>query len=578
MTDSDARAELEAMLPRGLAEHLPADDRVPEVVWLTALRPSREDWESARVVRLLRTIANRKGLGGLGKAWLTLTLEKKPLDDLTEAAREALEAELAEQVRRLANALENSEGRHAAVNADTPAHIDGVLLFDHRLAEFVEKLGENGEAYAEQVRGDSRKLTEGKTKTLDLMRANAEAWLEAMEKLRLNDGEVWTQSATFLGTSSGILTGLGRGMGAVSRDFELAPLLEAWLPTLSKKTGHVILPMRVRELAAVVWEDVVGPRLEELAEAKRRPAALQIVVHESAMHFHSRSSTYDPASRNLTFDGRTLATAMGASFDLAILERGLGELGSVASHRLFQWQVRTGHERYLRGETYPNVLEVDGGWSELARRLGLNPEKTTPNLRAMVYAQAHFRFQFPDGSEGNLLSYTEKAAKGRNEKARVVITLGSPLLPSYVHGLSRAEGRKLVPMLRETPPLYGRPNEHGAQLTMSLAVMARLRAGAREIAEHGGARIDDDAFTQMADVSGLKRKLIVPVRDLWLKGDTRAPPFLQRNNDGRINLHDHHDVERDFIEAAGKKERSGVIGGKAAVKRKEGKLGRYSRK
>jgi hypothetical protein len=344
-------------------------------------------------------------------------------------------------------------------------------------------------------------------------------------------------------------------------------------PTIS---GTVLPPAAAKTLARALWRDVVGPRLEQ---ERLKPAALVRTVHSDATAFHSRAPKLEGTS--LTFDGRELARLQaeaGAMFDLDVIARGLGLLGSVAAHRLFRWEVMTGHERYLMGAAYPNVLEVEGGWSELARRIGLNPDKpkVTSDLRAIVHAQAHFSFAFPDGSRGNMLSYTERDARGRGNRAKVVITLGSPLLPGYVLNLPSRE-RKLVPLLREQVPLCGRPNEHGAQMTASLGVLGELRERARELVTEGGVLLTHDDFTRIADRSGLPRRSILPVRDHWLAGDTRAAPFLKQTDRDRYTLSDAHTAERAFLEEGGRQELQGAAAGRKSVVKKRGKLGRLGR-
>ncbi len=325
-------------------------------------------------------------------------------------------------------------------------------------------------------------------------------------------------------------------------------------------------------LAIALWESSVRDAVEL---ARRKPPALVRAVHTSALEFHSRIPKFDPDSRTLSFDGRKLAELYGASFDLGVIERGLSLLGSVAAHRLLRWEVITGHERAIRGDPYANILEVDGGWTALARSLGLDPHKpkVIPNLRAIVHAQAHFRFAFPDGSHGNMLSYTEKGAEGRNTRARVTISLGAPLLPGYVHGLTGAE-RKLVPLLREPPPLYGRPNEHGQQMTMSLAVMAELRERARELATNGGVQLTHDDWTRLADRSGVPRRLALHVVEYWLAGDTRAVPFLKQPDRDTYTLGDAHAQERNFLEEAGRAEVQASRAGQKGVAKRKAKLAR----
>lgn len=430
----------------------------------------------------------------------------------------ALERALLEHLEKVASRIDAlGEGVHEA---------SGIMAWDAYLAEHVEGIGETGRELAGSIRRNAPARWAARDEPAETDAA-----------LRLTWARLW----------------------------------RLWLVL-----DHASAPLAVSHLATVLWREVVGPRIDR---ASRKPAALVRTVHTSAMHFHSRIPKFDAANHTLSFEGRKLAALYGASFDLGVIERGLGLLGSVAAHRLFRWEVITGHERALREEAYPNILDVEGGWSGLARLLGLNPDKpkVTSDLRAIVHAQAHFRFDFPDGSHGNMLSYTERAAEGRNQRARVTITLGSPLLPGYTQQLKGAE-RKLVPMLSDAPPLYGRPNEHGQQMTMSLAVMAELRERAVELVTEGGVCLSHDDWTRLADRSGVPRRLAVPIRDHWLQGDTRSTPFLKEASRDRFTLADAHTNERSFLEEAGRAERDGAEAGRKSAAKRRAKVARLGKR
>ena len=345
-----------------------------------------------------------------------------------------------------------------------------------------------------------------------------------------------------------------------------ASLFSMWLG----ETGKIseITSIRNRGFARVVWLHVVRPGIEK---AHKKPASLVRAVFADTIAFHSRGQDFDSKTKNLTFEGRRLASIIDPSIDLDVIERGLSLLGSVLSHRLLRWQVHTGHDQYMAGLPYANVLEIDGGWSALAKQLGFK-EKDIPDLKKLIYAQAHFRFDFPDGSKGNLVQYNERPAMGQ-DRARLTITLGTPLLPSFVHGLpKRTTDRKLVPYPKEPPPLFGRPNEHGQQLTMSLAFVAELRERASELATNGTVQLTQDDWIRMADRSQLPRKLIVPVLETWESGDTRSRPFIVKEGTDRFTLSDAHLAEREFLIEAGQMEIGGKKAGLRGVQFKKKKL------
>lgn len=442
---------------------------------------------------------------------------------------------------------------------------DGIFAWDAELAAYLDDIGSTGKDIAAKIRHKAAERWKARRHETFTLSINALARL-------------WVSSSRVIGSDvfQGPLYGIRWGATTCAPGGDPAEPA-AWVPIFyaSPMAAHEGVFLALEYLARAIWFDVVEPRLEQ---ARKKPASLVRAVHVSATDFHSRGPRFDEKTHSLTFQGQELAKRIGATFDLDVIQRGLGLLGSVVSHELFHWEVTTGHEQHLRGIANPHVLEIEGGWVALAERLGLRPEKHRVNLRALVLAQAAFHFPFPDGSRGNMLVFSERPALGR-QRAHVRIELGTVLMPGYVHahGLPQRE-RKLVPLLRERVPLYGRPNEHGEQRSMSLAVVATLRDRARELVQEGGVRLTTDTAADLADRSGLPRRLIIPVIEHWVTGDTRAPPFLKRTGRERYTLSDVHAAEREFIEDGGRAELQGAELGQRSVKKKRAKLTRIERK
>ena len=433
---------------------------------------------------------------------------------------------------------------------------DGIFAWDAELAAYLDDIGSTGKEIAAKIRRKAAERWAEKKETFTQS-------IHALARLWVSHDDV--QGDGFQGPLYGI-----RWDYLAEPKTPVFPIFHA-----SPMATPVGVFLALEYIARALWFDVVQPHLEQ---ARKKPASLVRAVHVSATDFHSRGPRFDEKTHSLTFQGQELAKRIGATFDLDVIQRGLGLLGSVVSHELFHWEVTTGHEQHLRGIANPHVLEIEGGWVALAERLGLRPEKHRVNLRALVLAQAAFHFPFPDGSRGNMLVFSERPALGR-QRAHVRIELGTVLMPGYVHahGLPQRE-RKLVPLLRERVPLYGRPNEHGEQRSMSLAVVATLRDRARELVQEGGVRLTTDTAADLADRSGLPRRLIVPVIEHWVNGDTRAPPFLKRTGRERYTLSDVHAAEREFIEDGGRAELQGAELGQRSVKKKRAKLARIERK
>lgn len=334
---------------------------------------------------------------------------------------------------------------------------------------------------------------------------------------------------------------------------------------------------------AVAWIAATLREVREAEQARKPPALVQPVYSTVALDFHSRSwfRDFDPARGQVTFAGREiaqLAGVAGVTFDLDVILRGLGLLGSLAAHRLFRWEVRTGHDQHLAGQAYPHILEVDGGWTGLAKAIGLpRPDRVAGDVRALVYSQAHFQFLFPDGARGNLLSYQERDARGRTGRAHVTITLGAPLLPGYVHTLTQRD-RKLVPLLRDPVPLCGRTNDHGQQLTMSLAVVGEFRERAVELARDGSVRLTPTDFDRLGDRAGVPPRTRPLVLRAWLDGDARADPFLEQVARDRYTLAEPRRLERDFIVDAGQRELEGAQAGTKSARARRARVHRQAGK
>lgn len=345
-----------------------------------------------------------------------------------------------------------------------------------------------------------------------------------------------------------------------------------WIP----KEDDIAAPA-ITLIAHAIWNFRIVPEIER--EKKNRPA-LVVPVMMNVVEFHSRGRVFDKDNGQLSFDGREVAKIMDtaiATIDMKVLQRGLGLLGSKLSHDVLRYEVFESHRRAQEGIRYANILEVEGGWTAFAELLGYDAGKYAADIKTIIYAQAHFRFTFPDGSCGNMLSYTEKKATGRKEKATVCLTIGSPLLPGFIHDLAQKIGTRslparqalrLVPMPRYLPPFHGRPNEHGNQASFAMTLMTEFRERATELAEYGFVHLTHDDLTIMADKVSLPRSTMLPMLKHWTKDVGSVPAFIKVIESDRYTLADAHEMERNFIIDAGKRELRNKIRGAASAKKK----------
>ena len=304
-------------------------------------------------------------------------------------------------------------------------------------------------------------------------------------------------------------------------------------------------------LAVVVWLH------ETKREVTLRPA-LVMQVHDDVTRIYSRASVFETRNgqRSLTFedsDPIVLIPTVGGDVAAALVERGAGLFGSLAAHRALRWEVFEGHARVLRHEADARALRIEGGWSTFAHDvLGLTKKSDAERLREIVHAQAAVVFRLPDGSTGNMLALHERPQQGRR-RGSIEIVLGSMLLPFHGKTLATGADHRLVPMLRDLPPMVGRQNEHGALATLSMHVLRELRVKARELVTDGGVTITPKRWEELAYQSRLSLTLLPDVLERWLRDGDDAPALLSSPWKGGYTLGDAHEPERDFLVAAGKR-------------------------
>lgn len=394
-----------------------------------------------------------------------------------------------------------------------------------------------------------------------------------------------------------------RTTGAAGEDLarkysESPPAPGDWLPPVPPSTGPASLarsglgsPKPVRNLAKALWLDLVGPRVER---ARRKPPALAMVVHEPVAHLFSnvRREEERDGQRALRLPGDVLvhvapSASIGAgALNALMVERGLKLFGSIVSHRLLRWLIFTAHRQALERDPDPRVIHVDGGWSTIAHdRLRMKGKKAAEQARDLVEAMHATEMPLPPhGKYSRLLIREAHAPRGRGSHW-VKLVLGTALLPDYVQelqrlGLARSlDGRRLarlVPVL-EVPPMIGRVNEHGAQATFSMLLVAHMRDHAREIVQFGGIALDEVVLADLARRSGLPRDLATPLLDRWMQNGDDGPAFLKR--EGQLyTLGDVHSAQREFIEQGGRAELDGARAGERGARERRAKVQRAARR
>ncbi len=335
--------------------------------------------------------------------------------------------------------------------------------------------------------------------------------------------------------------------------------------------GHTFWQGRAQWLvafASVVW-------LERASRETTQRPALVMPVHEHVTMIHSRAAVLEERNgqRALRFDHAD-PFVMTMRDDVAeIIAKGVDLLGSVTAHKLLRWEILTGHERALDKVADPRVLVVDGGWSVLAHDiLGMKAKTAPADLRAIVHAQHAIHVPTPDGGKHNgLVTFSDTPARG-HQKGRVAITLGELLMPHFMYDMKDPRDRRLVPVLRELPPMVGRKREHGAIATLSMTIMRELRVHAVELASAGSVAISRERLHELARQAHVPLSIVAQLLERWLHDGDDGPAFLASPSAGRYTLGPAHSHELTFLVMAGRMSEGAARGGRRKVENRHRKL------
>lgn len=450
--------------------------------------------------------------------------------DDAELASDAAAEELADLIRSHAAELGDRLGNAPTSEAAAMARANGILFADAALADYLETVGEGGKELARQVRE------------------------KAAERSRKQDAG------------------------------EIAPkgLWHLWLDE----------PRFARTLAKALWHDRVVPKLRR---QRAKPAALVHAVYEPAAHLFSRVRREEERNgqRSLILPGDTVAriassaAAIGSeTINALMVDRGLKLFGSVTAHRVLRWQIYRAHQQALEGNPDPRVIRVDGGYAALTHdELGIKSKAEEGKVRDIIEAMHATELPMPpNNAYTRLLIRTAYPAQGRRP-GRLELVLGTMLLPDYVqelqqvmgHSLQARSALRLVPVL-PLPPFVGREREYGPQATLSMLLVAHIRAAGRELVEHGGAKLDTETLSRLAAASGLPTPIVPMLIDRWTQDGDDGPALLKRVDKDRFTLGDAHKAARDFIEEGCKREHAGSIGGKRSAAKRAKQIERLGRK
>lgn len=353
---------------------------------------------------------------------------------------------------------------------------------------------------------------------------------------------------------------------------------EAWSVWIPKERSSLFSPF-LRVLVDAVWNDKCKDRWGK--EGRNVPALTRGVLVSTIKPPLSKGSSIEVLNNSITCystDGKEIATVPCVDPRLvSLIRRGMEGFPSLTGHKLLRWQVRTGFNNWANEIDDIRLICTTGGYEGIARQIGCGNSKQSPtDVKAILYAQAHGIFQFPNGDSGNMIILRELDKLRNGEPSKINIVLGELLLPNFGHSLAKGETRRLVP-ITDFPPLIGSKNTHAAQAMLQLLILELFSDHSDVLAVKNSIPICANKWNELANKAGLPEKSLLRVIPGWLEGDLFAQPFLERQGD-EYTLGPSYTKELKFLEYQGQQRIEGAKGGiKSAAAKKASTERKYSR-
>jgi len=252
----------------------------------------------------------------------------------------------------------------------------------------------------------------------------------------------------------------------------------------------------------------------------------------------------------------------------------IAHLGKLSAIRVMRWLLHRGyHQHYTEQTAEASRIDVEGGFSALARVAGLSGKKAAVEVKQTLDTLDSLWLTHPKG-EGRVLGYHHHHAHGQ-QRARLEIHLMGPFAPDYIsrqladhRGAAADKYLVPVPLPQLLPPMVGRPHDHASQALLQLLVLREMRVRAMEMASTGSVEIDGKKWEELRDEAGVPRVLLPALMDAWTTGDDAV---VLRPATDRYSLADAYATERAAIMEAGRAMERGRRGGRvAAAKRRTG--------
>lgn len=334
-------------------------------------------------------------------------------------------------------------------------------------------------------------------------------------------------------------------------------------------------------LAEILWVDRVHPLWNK--QSKNVPALTKAVLITTIKPPLSKNCKIEISDQTkitcYSEDGKTVAIVPCVDPKLVnLICKGLGAFSSLTGHKLFRWQVRTGFENWANQVEDVRLISTKGGYEGIANSIGYEGNKKAPtDIKAILHAQAHGKFQYPLGGSGNMIILREMDHLKNGEPTKINIILGEMLLPNFTHMLPPGEKRRLVP-ITELPPLIGSKNTHAAQAMLQLLILEEFSNQSDALFQRSSIQITACKWEELAKEAKLPKTSLLRVISGWIEGDLFAKPFLDKQGN-EYTLGAAYGNVISFLECQGEQRITGAKGGeKSAIKKKTLVNKKYSEK
>ena len=416
-----------------------------------------------------------------------------------------------------------------------PKENEGMFCVDARAARFLAELQKDGEGSQEASR---------------YLRETAQArWSERKkENLPASHASLW--------------------LGLYNPDLEKEDLPPLGIALL---LGRALWRDKVKALVASLRQNPpalaypISRRVEQLCfEPGREVRLTQEKEHEAEL---------------VDADGYVLAKIPTLPAELGVMQKDFKQLASLTGHRVLRWLATEGHRQVLLEKPIPHHIEVVGGLTTFAEKIGATSHVAKEEVLQVLRAGQSFRCTWPGGELGGLWGYGLKDKTGPGKPARLRVELMSVLMPYYAKFHLGKDEQHLVPIV-SLPPFVGRFNDHALQAAFQFRLMAVLVEHRKELLPRGGALLLPHDLEQLALAVGLPPDLLPRVLDRWTQDGQESQEggerFLDRIEKDRYMLANTEPYEeaREFLLEGSRRALAGKEGATRALQRKAKRIGK----